>query len=139
MLLLTMPNATGSPKTKMAATWTAGSTHISACRSLCNENPSSKSMFLGSGNPLMLLTIVSDISGSLYSKWWPPEPEVRIFSLLGHLAMKFQIKKNMFPGSGNPLMLLQIVSTRKLIYRHFRFGGCHIKLTTPGVVGHLLK
>ena len=48
-----------------------GSNHISACRPLRND---SKIMFYGSGNTLMLLPTVSDISGSRYSRRRQPEP-----------------------------------------------------------------
>ena len=77
VLLQTVSRATGCPKNKMAATQT-GSTHISACRQLRNKIPGSKFRFSISGNPLVLLPTVSDMSGSRYSRWRPPKPEVHI-------------------------------------------------------------
>src|SRR5208282_4281893 len=75
-----------------------GSTYISASRKDINAVPTANPPLSGSSNPMELLRIVPDATGSRFLKMAAAKPEVLISQLLDQIATPFQRLTHHFRG-----------------------------------------
>ena len=83
--------------------------HISASGRDSNAVPTANPPFSESSNPMALLRIVLDVSGSRFYKMAAYKPEVHKTQLLDKIAAPFQRLTPIFSGSSNPMALLRPV------------------------------
>jgi hypothetical protein len=108
-LLRTLPDTSGSRKSKMAATET-GSTYNSASRLDRNAISTATSMFSGYSNPNLMIRILSDTRGTGQSKMAAAETGSTYNSASRLDRNAVSTATPMFSGPSNPNLMIRILS-----------------------------